>query len=94
MKAILNPYGHGAAFHRPDGLGTKTTTRDSGSRGSIDGSNIMTGEDPVEYNLIGHQPDPVPQRDRDDVRGGAEAFLLRTPKSSWWADPRHRDPAA
>ena len=47
---------------------------------------IITTEDPVEYDIDGHDPGADQYRHRPDVRRGAcVPFCGRTPTRSWWA---------
>jgi type IV pilus assembly protein PilB len=52
MKAILNPYGM-VLVTGPTGSGKTTTLYSALSRINTSEVNIMTAEDPVEYNLMG-----------------------------------------
>jgi type IV pilus assembly protein PilB len=52
MKAILNPYGM-VLVTGPTGSGKTTTLYSALSRINTIETNIMTAEDPVEYNLMG-----------------------------------------
>jgi type IV pilus assembly protein PilB len=52
MKAILNPYGM-VLVTGPTGSGKTTTLYSALSRVNTIETNIMTAEDPVEYNLMG-----------------------------------------
>ena len=52
MKAILNPYGR-VLVTGPTGSGKTTTLYSALSRVNTPEVNIMTAEDPVEYNLMG-----------------------------------------
>jgi type IV pilus assembly protein PilB len=52
MKAILNPYGM-VLVTGPTGSGKTTTLYSALSRINTNEVNIMTAEDPVEYNLMG-----------------------------------------
>jgi type IV pilus assembly protein PilB len=52
MKAILNPYGM-VLVTGPTGSGKTTTLYSALSRVNTPEVNIMTAEDPVEYNLMG-----------------------------------------
>jgi type IV pilus assembly protein PilB len=52
MKAILNPYGM-VLVTGPTGSGKTTTLYSALSRVNTPDVNIMTAEDPVEYNLMG-----------------------------------------
>jgi len=52
MKAILNPYGM-VLVTGPTGSGKTTTLYSALSRVNTSEVNIMTAEDPVEYNLMG-----------------------------------------
>jgi type IV pilus assembly protein PilB len=52
MKAILNPYGM-VLVTGPTGSGKTTTLYSALSRINVPEVNIMTAEDPVEYNLMG-----------------------------------------
>src|ERR671914_1554199 len=52
MKAILNPYGM-VLVTGPTGSGKTTTLYSALSRINTPEVNIMTAEDPVEYNLMG-----------------------------------------
>src|SRR5260370_10280197 len=52
LRAILNPYGM-VLVTGPTGSGKTTTLYSALSRINTVDVNIMTAEDPVEYNLIG-----------------------------------------
>jgi type IV pilus assembly protein PilB len=52
MKAILNPYGM-VLVTGPTGSGKTTTLYSCLQRINTIETNIMTAEDPVEYNLMG-----------------------------------------
>ena len=84
LRAILNPYGM-VLVTGPTGSGKTTTLYSALSRINQIHVNIMTAEDPVEYNLMGINQVLV----RNDVGMTFAAALRRscgrTRTSSWWA---------
>jgi len=78
MKAILNPYGM-VLVTGPTGSGKTTTLYSALSRVNTMEVNIMTAEDPVEYNLMGINQVQV----RNDVgmtfAAALKAFLRQDP---------------
>ena len=71
MEAVSNPYGM-VLVTGPTGSGKTTTLYSALSKVNAIDVNIMTAEDPVEYNLYGVNQVLVPQRNRHDLRGCAE----------------------
>ena len=83
--AIQKPYGM-VLVTGPTGSGKTTTLYSSISRLNKADTNIMTAEDPVEYNLRRHQPGADQGEDRPDLRRRPCApSCARTPTSSWSA---------
>jgi type IV pilus assembly protein PilB len=78
MKAILNPYGM-VLVTGPTGSGKTTTLYSALSRVNTMEVNIMTAEDPVEYNLMGINQVQV----RNDIgmtfAAALKAFLRQDP---------------
>ncbi len=70
MRAILNPYGM-VLVTGPTGSGKTTTLYSALQRINTVETNIMTAEDPVEYNLPGINQVAGAAGGRADVRGGA-----------------------
>ena len=91
MEAISNPYGM-VLVTGPTGSGKTTTLYSALSKVNNIDVNIMTAEDPVEYNLYGINQVLVRNRDRHDVRGGAEGVPAAGPEHHHGRrDPRPRD---
>jgi type IV pilus assembly protein PilB len=78
MKAILNPYGM-VLVTGPTGSGKTTTLYSCLSRINTIDTNIMTAEDPVEYNLMGINQVQV-RPDRAELRRGAEGVPAPGPE--------------
>ena len=57
----------------PTGSGKTTTLYSALSKINMPDVNIMTAEDPVEYNLDGHQPGQRQRGHRPHLRGGPAA---------------------
>ena len=79
MEAISNPYGM-VLVTGPTGSGKTTTLYSALSKVNNIDVNIMTAEDPVEYNLFGINQVLVRERDRHDVRRGAEGVPAAGPE--------------
>ena len=83
MKAILSPYGM-VLVTGPTGSGKTTTLYSALQRINTIESNIMTAEDPVEYNLPGINQSPMRPDIGLDLRGG----IARVPAAG---PQRHHD---
>ena len=91
MEAISNPYGM-VLVTGPTGSGKTTTLYSALSKINNIDVNIMTAEDPVEYNLLRHQSGAGADRDRDDLRRRAEGVPSSGPEHHHGRrDPRPRD---
>ncbi len=69
-KAILKPYGM-VLVTGPTGSGKTNTLYSSISRLNKPDTNIMTAEDPVEFQLARRQPGADEGTDRPELRGRA-----------------------
>ncbi len=78
MKAILNPYGM-VLVTGPTGSGKTTTLYSALSRVNVIGVNIMTAEDPVEYNLMGINQVLVRNEIGMTFAAALKAFLRQDP---------------
>ena len=78
MKAILNPYGM-VLVTGPTGSGKTTTLYSALSRVNTIGVNIMTAEDPVEYNLMGINQVMVRNEIGMTFAAALKAFLRQDP---------------
>jgi len=78
MKAILNPYGM-VLVTGPTGSGKTTTLYSALSRVNTIGVNIMTAEDPVEYNLMGINQVLVRNEIGMTFAAALKAFLRQDP---------------
>ncbi|MEK7667090.1 MAG: GspE/PulE family protein, partial [Gemmatimonadota bacterium] len=78
MKAILNPYGM-VLVTGPTGSGKTTTLYSALSRVNTIDVNIMTAEDPVEYNLIGINQVLVRNEIGMTFAAALKAFLRQDP---------------
>jgi type IV pilus assembly protein PilB len=78
MKAILNPYGM-VLVTGPTGSGKTTTLYSALSRVNTVEVNIMTAEDPVEYNLIGINQVMVRNEVGMTFAAALKAFLRQDP---------------
>jgi hypothetical protein len=85
--AIQRPWGM-VLVTGPTGSGKTNTLYSSISKINTPETNIMTAEDPVEFNLAGRQPGPGPREHRPQLRRGA-ALL---PSSGSEHHPRRRNP--
>jgi type IV pilus assembly protein PilB len=92
MKAILNPYGM-VLVTGPTGSGKTTTLYSALSRVNTMEVNIMTAEDPVEYNLMGINQVQV----RNDIgmtfAAALKAFLRQDPNIIMVGEIRDHDTA-
>jgi type IV pilus assembly protein PilB len=79
MKAILNPYGM-VLVTGPTGSGKTTTLYSALSRINTPEVNIMTAEDPVEYNLMGINQVLVRNEIGLTFAAALKAFLRQDPK--------------
>ena len=77
MEAVMNPYGM-VLVTGPTGSGKTTTLYSALSKVNTLDVNIMTAEDPVEYNLFGITHVLRPHRHRDDFAAALKAFPGRT----------------
>ena len=78
MKAILNPYGM-VLVTGPTGSGKTTTLYSALSRVNTIEVNIMTAEDPVEYNLMGINQVQVRNEIGMTFAAALKAFLRQDP---------------
>src|SRR5690606_17214015 len=78
MRAIMNPYGM-VLVTGPTGSGKTTTLYSALSRINTDEVNIMTAEDPVEYNLQGINQVQVRSEIGMDFAAALRAFLRQDP---------------
>jgi type IV pilus assembly protein PilB len=78
MKAILNPYGM-VLVTGPTGSGKTTTLYSALSRINTTEVNIMTAEDPVEYNLMGINQVQVRTEIGLSFAAALKAFLRQDP---------------
>ncbi len=78
MKAILNPYGM-VLVTGPTGSGKTTTLYSCLQRINTIDTNIMTAEDPVEYNLMGINQVPVRTEIGLSFAAALKAFLRQDP---------------
>jgi type IV pilus assembly protein PilB len=78
MKAILNPYGM-VLVTGPTGSGKTTTLYSALSRVNTIDVNIMTAEDPVEYNLLGINQVLVRNEIGMTFAAALKAFLRQDP---------------
>ena len=78
MKAILNPYGM-VLVTGPTGSGKTTTLYSALSRVNTIEVNIMTAEDPVEYNLMGINQVLVRNEIGMTFQAALKAFLRQDP---------------
>ncbi len=78
MKAILNPYGM-VLVTGPTGSGKTTTLYSCLQRINTIDTNIMTAEDPVEYNLMGINQVPVRTEIGLSFAAALRAFLRQDP---------------
>src|SRR5205085_1128491 len=78
MKAILNPYGM-VLVTGPTGSGKTTTLYSALSRVNTMEVNIMTAEDPVEYNLMGINQVLVRNEIGMTFAAALKAFLRQDP---------------
>jgi type IV pilus assembly protein PilB len=78
MKAILNPYGM-VLVTGPTGSGKTTTLYSALSRVNTMEVNIMTAEDPVEYNLMGINQVQVRNEIGMTFAAALKAFLRQDP---------------
>ena len=78
MKAILNPYGM-VLVTGPTGSGKTTTLYSALQRINTVDTNIMTAEDPVEYNLPGINQVPVRNEIGLTFAAALRAFLRQDP---------------
>jgi type IV pilus assembly protein PilB len=78
MKAILNPYGM-VLVTGPTGSGKTTTLYSALQRINTVETNIMTAEDPVEYNLPGINQSPVRAEIGLTFAAALRAFLRQDP---------------
>ena len=78
MKAILNPYGM-VLVTGPTGSGKTTTLYSALSRVNTIEVNIMTAEDPVEYNLMGINQVKVRNEIGMTFAAALKAFLRQDP---------------
>jgi type IV pilus assembly protein PilB len=78
MKAILNPYGM-VLVTGPTGSGKTTTLYSALSRINTTEVNIMTAEDPVEYNLMGNNQVLVRNEIGMTFAAALKAFLRQDP---------------
>src|SRR6476619_4974560 len=78
MKAILNPYGM-VLVTGPTGSGKTTTLYSALSRVNTPEVNIMTAEDPVEYNLMGINQVPARTEIGLTFAAALKAFLRQDP---------------
>jgi type IV pilus assembly protein PilB len=78
MKAIMNPYGM-VLVTGPTGSGKTTTLYSALSKINTDEVNIMTAEDPVEYNLQGINQVQVRSEIGLDFAAALRAFLRQDP---------------
>ena len=78
MKAILNPYGM-VLVTGPTGSGKTTTLYSALSRVNTIEVNIMTAEDPVEYNLMGINQVAVRNEIGMTFAAALKAFLRQDP---------------
>ena len=69
-KAIHQPYGM-VLVTGPTGSGKTTTLYSALSELNKVSENLSTAEDPVEFNLAGHQPGADARGDRAELRGGS-----------------------
>ncbi len=91
MRAILNPYGM-VLVTGPTGSGKTTTLYSALQRINTVETNIMTAEDPVEYNLPGINQAPVRPEVGTDLRGGPAGVPAAGPERDHdRRDPRPRD---
>ncbi|HEY4319689.1 MAG TPA: type IV-A pilus assembly ATPase PilB [Gemmatimonadales bacterium] len=78
MKAILNPYGM-VLVTGPTGSGKTTTLYSALQRINTVDTNIMTAEDPVEYNLPGINQSPMRAEIGLTFAAALRAFLRQDP---------------
>lgn len=78
MSAIANPYGM-VLVTGPTGSGKTTTLYSALSRINLENVNIMTAEDPVEYNLYGINQVQVRAEIGMSFAAGLRAFLRQDP---------------
>ena len=78
MKAILNPYGM-VLVTGPTGSGKTTTLYSALQRINTVETNIMTAEDPVEYNLPGINQSPMRAEIGLTFAAALRAFLRQDP---------------
>ena len=78
MTAIANPYGM-VLVTGPTGSGKTTTLYSALSRVNVEGVNIMTAEDPVEYNLHGINQVQVRSEIGMSFAAALRAFLRQDP---------------
>jgi type IV pilus assembly protein PilB len=78
MNAIANPYGM-VLVTGPTGSGKTTTLYSALSRVNVEGVNIMTAEDPVEYNLHGINQVQVRTEIGMSFAAALRAFLRQDP---------------
>jgi len=78
MTAIANPYGM-VLVTGPTGSGKTTTLYSALSRVNVEGVNIMTAEDPVEYNLHGINQVQVRTEIGMSFAAALRAFLRQDP---------------
>jgi type IV pilus assembly protein PilB len=88
LKAILNPYGM-VLVTGPTGSGKTTTLYSRLSRINTIETNIMTAEDPVEYNLMGINQVLVRNEIGLTFAAALKAFLRQDPQHHH--DRRNRD---
>ena len=90
-KAIAKPYGI-VLVTGPTGSGKTNTLYSAIAALNKPDTNIMTAEDPVEFNLPGHQPGPDPGQDRPQLRRRAALVPAPGPEHHpGGRDPRLRD---
>jgi type IV pilus assembly protein PilB len=78
MAAIMNPYGM-VLVTGPTGSGKTTTLYSALSKVNTDGVNIMTAEDPVEYNIYGINQVLVRNEIGMTFAAALKAFLRQDP---------------
>src|SRR5216117_3316568 len=90
MRAILNPYGM-VLVTGPTGSGKTTTLYSALSRINQIDVNILTAEDPVEYNLLGINQVLVRNEVGMTFAAALKAFLAGPEHHHGGRDPRPRD---
>jgi type IV pilus assembly protein PilB len=92
LKAVLNPYGM-VLVTGPTGSGKTTTLYSALSRVNTPEVNVMTAEDPVEYNLDGVNQVPINEGVGLSFSAALKAFLRQDPNIIMVGEIRDLDTA-